>query len=590
MNIPLHRVRSELGDGRIGVWRYDPSSDSFAIDPSVDLNERRLWSDHRAIRRRPPPKTRRVVLIGESVARGFLLDPGVTPAKRLSAVLRSAGARNGTQFEVIDLARTCLTEPVTLMQQAAALSPDVFVLFFGNNIRPATVLGLYDSSRAAEELRAAHAAALRDRGAAAAQALLDARAAEAVYRPLLTECCELAARLSTPIIFVIPEHNRGDWRESGHLPSPVGTLVKDGASALDDLSHLACLPPVPRRTEAFARCVREVAQDYRAAVVDLSEVIGTHNADRAMFYDYCHMTVAAIDTSARAIADAVAERTGADRPVEIAPPAPSPEVVARAGFLAAIHNAHWGQPAELVAHWLDAALDEWSDIAGDMAAYLDTIDQAVPRWMNSRARSISDPRTQLGRVLFDNRPPANESALAGMIANRLPARGRARARNREGVRAASSARPVIGVFERLARDQQTRFACRQNEFRASSAVTEIPAPQDEGRWELMLSLRAGDIEDCETRCSLALDGQELLQCDLDASWRLVQVVLPPTSQPDRARMVQITWPDGDAPVGDEALEAYRRGDRDCLVRITGKIHRSSVFRKVTAPCEPIEGG
>lgn len=576
----------------IGIWTYDAPSDSFTIDGSTDLNERRLWSDIQAIPRVALKETRRVVLIGESVARGFLLDPALTPADRLAGFLRNAAADSHTDFEVVDLARTCLTEPLTLMRQATMLSPDAFVLIFGNNIRPATVLGLFDTLPKARYLREMQAAALRKEGVAGAMAILDAQAAETVYNPLIGECCELAARLSTPIVFVVPEHNRYDWIENGHLAGTAGTLAGEQLSSSDRFG-LASLPPVPRRTETFANCVQEVAKRYDQSVVDLSEVIGTERADHSMFYDYCHMTVDAIDASMKAVADAVTERLGAlPRPGSICLPAPSPDVVARAALLAAIHNAHWGQSDELVAYWLDEALRSDPSVARDMVAYLDTMALRIPRWMHAQTTSISDPNTQLGRVLFDNRPPPNEYALAEMIEQRLPSRPKPKLRSRGACATPDSLPPNFGIFELLAGDQHTRFCCQQNEFDAYGTITEFTLPRTSDRWELVLFLRAGDVLDSKPKGKVALDGGEQLEFDLETSWKRIELSVPPACERDPLHLVRITWPDS-SNLGPEetssAYDAYCVGDRCSLLRVTGRIHRSSFFRIGQAQTGQIQG-
>jgi len=75
---------------------------------------------------------RRVLLIGESVARGYLYDPEFTPALALEKIVEPHFGDDG--IEVIDLARTNLGYKVRELAIAALpLEPDMAIIFAGNN-------------------------------------------------------------------------------------------------------------------------------------------------------------------------------------------------------------------------------------------------------------------------------------------------------------------------------------------------------------------------------------------------------------------------------------------------------------------------
>ena len=81
---------------------------------------------------RSPCDPRRLVLIGESAAAGFLLAPDLTPALALRGVLeRHARER----WEVVDLAAVDLsaTDLIAAARRASDLRPDVVVVYAGNN-------------------------------------------------------------------------------------------------------------------------------------------------------------------------------------------------------------------------------------------------------------------------------------------------------------------------------------------------------------------------------------------------------------------------------------------------------------------------
>ncbi|MGB3469005.1 MAG: hypothetical protein WBA74_27215, partial [Cyclobacteriaceae bacterium] len=82
-----------------------------------------------------PPKShkKRIVYLGESAARGFLLDPDYTPCIVLDKLLNANGSKD--EFEVIDLAETNLTlDGIShRFKQCIALEPDMVIMLAGNN-------------------------------------------------------------------------------------------------------------------------------------------------------------------------------------------------------------------------------------------------------------------------------------------------------------------------------------------------------------------------------------------------------------------------------------------------------------------------
>src|SRR4029079_5738439 len=79
--------RQPDGRERIGIWgrdRNDPSSTYRRLEQH--RSEWRLWADNDAL---PTPLgRRRIVLLGESAARGYLYDPTFSPAVVLQRLFR----------------------------------------------------------------------------------------------------------------------------------------------------------------------------------------------------------------------------------------------------------------------------------------------------------------------------------------------------------------------------------------------------------------------------------------------------------------------------------------------------------------------
>src|SRR5688572_24320491 len=96
---------AKRSDLRIGIWEPDLREDGSVefVRTGNGAGDLRYWAD---IERIPAKRGKRVVLLGESVARGYFYDPAVTPARVLEEMLRSAGSQD---THVVDLARSDLT-------------------------------------------------------------------------------------------------------------------------------------------------------------------------------------------------------------------------------------------------------------------------------------------------------------------------------------------------------------------------------------------------------------------------------------------------------------------------------------------------
>ncbi|HTQ80271.1 MAG TPA: hypothetical protein VMM92_09760 [Thermoanaerobaculia bacterium] len=361
--------------------------------------------DHYADRRRLPARKgaeRRICFFGESAAAGYLYAPHWTPAKLLEMQLRhSAGPE---AFEVIDLARTneTLGSLVDTVVAATQLSPDLLVIYTGNN---------WNLLETPELSPYAPAVMARQRYAGAV-------ATSGILGPALQARLELAARagrafaeiaaLGLPVVLVLPEVNLADWES----PQPVVWLPGDGTAhwyqayfrALEFLAsgraaeaeaaawemveldggsnptpfrllarallaqgrpeeaRDACLSEIdaqpypllaflgaPQATTLAREIQEEAARRHGFATVDLRAVFagcsGSPLPGRRLFLDYCHLTIEGMQVAIAAMAAVVSQIAGVV-PVEPAGPAPTretpetPEIDALAKVGAALHNAH----------------------------------------------------------------------------------------------------------------------------------------------------------------------------------------------------------------------------------------------------------
>src|SRR6266480_428330 len=113
---------------RIGIWEHALGANDQRVTRKDWLGRgypwtRYLWADVDTISLKKRANNR-LVLVGESVARGFLFEPSVTPAALLTDCLHQAAGES--EFEVVDLACIGLTarKLLELVRSAAPLSPD----------------------------------------------------------------------------------------------------------------------------------------------------------------------------------------------------------------------------------------------------------------------------------------------------------------------------------------------------------------------------------------------------------------------------------------------------------------------------------
>lgn len=424
---------------RLGIWEPIAGADGsleFARRGAA-AGEWQYWAD---VDRIPRKTGKRVVLVGESVARAYLFDPELTLAGMLSAALG---------VEVVDLARTDLTADLLppLFDALPVLEPDVVVLFAGNNWCGAR-LELQELDLLANAVRSGGFGHSRSvfldtiiRGRA--RATLDA----------------VADRLEgVPLCLVVPEFNLKDWRSEPSVMAPVlreidrwldlrdagrademialdgGTspvsqqlaadraLARGDAAAarrrLEDARDALC----GLMTAHSPRCPAVVQNELRAGaarhgfhVVDLPALFAPL-PDRRQFLDYCHLTGEGLCAVTTAIADAVSPALG----VPPAPPREPPAAVAaRAHLLAAVHNAHYGQPDEIVRHHAERARALDPGVRAFASALAEVMSRRSEPWLCRAWEEIGrEPqgRRYLGAAEMLRAPRVADLGLASALA------------------------------------------------------------------------------------------------------------------------------------------------------------------------------
>lgn len=426
----------DSNSARIGVWERRPHHNRYERIPG----RWDRWADVDGFSRTPDGP--RVLVLGESAARGLFYDPFVTLANLVEDCLRKPG--HG-QVEVIDLARTGARVDHLLETAAAAkdLAPDAVVVFAGNNWK----YGLHDRTPA---MREAEAESLRRGGVAGLLAHREAALAE-LAADFVHKMCDLFEGLA-PVLFVLPESNLLDWR-----PQPLVPVLGDGreaawlrqdravaeAAAREDwdgvldgaevlsamdggasdgvhrhvaAAHLArgdrsaALAAFRRARDVRlwsdvvdpawlptvgADAARRTAAARGALVADLAELFPSLTTsgipDAALFLDSCHLTARGL----RAVATEVATRLGPALGLEVtaddcvaATRVPSAAVEGGALFGAALAAADFAQPQDTLNRLAAAAAESDAGLVESMTAYCAAPNCPVPWWM--RPGELSD--------------------------------------------------------------------------------------------------------------------------------------------------------------------------------------------------------
>ncbi|MGF7191440.1 hypothetical protein JOE11_004503 [Robbsia andropogonis] len=427
----------------IGCWQRVPNNPQRFERVKDPHGVWRTWADVDRIE--PDPSARRVIFVGESAGRGFLYDPYLTPAGLLQKHFDTA---TNTPVQVVDLARTNMsfTESVAVSRKAAALfQPDALVLFVGNNwLSAGDIFQYVDLVALSSALRIDGFAAF----VAQLESALDTLASRLVATlseirtssgtkvvliipefnlrdwkpgfenaPPFLSGENLAAwearRIQAEAALDAEDHNRvvalADEMialDNGFAPHSLwlkgqGVLHASGAAKariwLEKARDMAAILPVPQAPGVHSRAItamRRLAYDVGIGIVDLpqcfAEADGSSLPDRKYFLDYCHLTEKGIDTlahhAARAVADAWHDGKSTSTPTATWKPVHALSARARASamFLAAIHNANWGQSGNIVRHWVDLAIDTAPDDARRwFQCFLKFETSLQPRWTHS---------------------------------------------------------------------------------------------------------------------------------------------------------------------------------------------------------------
>jgi hypothetical protein len=466
----------------IGIWERRIEDGKAAYVRRLDQME--LWHFWANVGRIEPRSSKlRVLYVGESVARGFLYDPGYTPALVLQTILEEEYGKG--HVEVIDLARTNLSfEMGDLSLAALQLEPDIAIFFAGNNWEKKTSLPTFADIARMEE-------AINTDGMVGVKRVFD-EYIEKTGRKITSEVLSEYKSAGIPIIWIIPEFNLGDWREpftsAPYLPDnrnaewiaamrearkalsegDIARAEQFGAKlteidqgicsagyyivaecrrlandiegqrkylelARDAQSWDDSIMYIPKNYEIAQQVLREEVPKYGGQLIDLPVLFKQYlNGDipgNRLFLDYCHMTSEGIQISMAAAASCVLRALkGIERPWQSMIGdhiAPTPEVEAEASFLAAIHDAHRYQSYDMARHFCARAVKHSPHVAELMLNYIElqVVFKAPIRMSEAELAIFRRGSPLVQRYLFPNNNKRLDKLLLTAIVDALEEAG-----------------------------------------------------------------------------------------------------------------------------------------------------------------------
>lgn len=601
-------IRPKGKPGTLGIWEAGPQG----YQRSEALRDDWLhWADVQTI----PPKgeRKRVVLLGESVARGFLYDPDFNPAKALEAALL---ATLGQPVEVVDLAKVNLQGPqlMELVGMAPALQPDVLVIFAGNN------WAQFDTPD-----RHLDATILREQGALGFKAQREQRLA-AFLNMLRRPLAELSARL--PIVLVIPEINLADWRLDANADAPwlpaghnqrwlecraaalsalearrldeAAALARemvelDGGTAASGWSILADCARIqgdlaaarkllerardarlwdftlqtPRTNSFIQQALRGCALPGRVAVVDLPACFAAWQdgelPGRGLFLDYCHLTSEGIRVAMAATARELTSLLDAGRSLpEIGDlvndiPAPSPHIEATAHFAGALHSSDWGQSSSFISYLCHEAARQSPEVRQAMRVYLEVQVRRAPTWACKASESLSAFTTPSVQRYIVGIPKLFHPVLLPAIAEALEENGM----------------PCLAFLDDLRKQERSladrpfdlldpyhRSSLSDPDWREWPApFRRVYSPTSRYPWVCLeprevafeLNCRSGGSGECQVR----INGTCVTRFPLTAEWSTFRFSAPENLVQSGVNWLEIDWPT-ELPGGDEEIDYIAR--------------------------------
>jgi hypothetical protein len=629
---------------RVGTWEAADEANGRSF---VRVNVGDSWHVWANVQRIPPKGSRRrVVLLGESVARGYFYDPEFNPALALQEIFNAACGPSAIQ--VVDLARTDLMHDglQTLLPAALHLEPDALVIFSGNNWHPL--------AKPSYEEVLNTSAALRETGSWRGVRESCESALVAKVKQTLRSLKEILEDHRIPIVFVLPEFNLADWRTDCDAPlllnneetetwlvarceaeqllqgnqwekaEPLGRRLMQvdqgttaaGPNILAEVSRRrgdletaktflemardasACWPFVqsPRCFSVIHQAFRAEASAHGVHLVDLprefTRHLGGEASDRRLFLDYCHLTLEGIKVSMAHTAETLL-------PLLNYPVKPWKQLAeldmkvgtklnAEAHFLAAVHNANWGQSIDVVRHHVRTALECDRGTARMMQLFLDFHIRRVPASLCQSFDALCQLNSIAAVTLLRNHEVNRQflnTKLINAVVDELERAGiptRASIESlmikQHGVQ--NGAVNLVNTFYSTGSFSRSLMDYFPEFYKATTRNTTLPLVCDKPQpLNFALTMKVPDVRPDQT-ISLRLNGVLVIEIPATARWNTSRFSAPARLVRAGLNQIEIHWPMS-AWSGEKhkehVAESLEAGEVVEITPMFGLIHSLRVF-------------
>jgi hypothetical protein len=397
--------KTDTSSKKIGIWipKIEGNQTVYIRDPNVHPIEAGHWANIEQFPLKSHKK--RVIYLGESVAQGFFFDPYFRLSSELQDMLDSVVPE---EIEILDMARSDmgLWPLLALVRATLVLEPDAFVIFAGNNWVTFNESLQDEVNSIAEQLRKTPSVQnlkkyienwLENQVELFTNAISEIATKTDI--PFLFVLPEfnlrdfITPREAPPFL---PEDGAStQWfctkdsiknafsnKDYTKVQELAEEMIKlDGGTTPDSFYILAnCYLAqdktddakyyfemardaeiwhwitTPRCYQVVQNAVRHYSSRPGIELIDLpvrfKEWLNGDIPDRRLFFDYCHLTIEGIQVAMASVAEPLLRimkstqlnwRTLVNKGVT-----PNTEIIARAHFLAAIHNASWGQGYDIL--------------------------------------------------------------------------------------------------------------------------------------------------------------------------------------------------------------------------------------------------
>lgn len=434
----------------VGPWRLEHTAAGTGLhrDPATYPSIGSGLADWSPVEGVPPPAAaRRVVVIGESTARGWPFADLLSPTSVLQRRLDPVGA-----YQCVDLSKVGANgeDLIAVARCLPALRPSVIVSFAGNNwmLSPPAGDDKTIDSDAGAGLAAGLASGLRSGGYAGMRAAFVAAAMSDIHE--YTQLLAAGAHATgAAVVVVIPEFDLQRFApppdvevpalgpaatrrwyalraQAGQAlaeaaPDRVGALARemvaidggcspvpgwlagraaiamgDGAAARAALEQSRdsvvglMVRHTPRVTTAVREALLAAAEQHGFRVVDLSDVLADPELpdlpDPRCFLDHCHLSDRGIEQATAAIADAVLDLPGGST---VPGPGLPPGQRAFADARIAAQLAFQAQPEAVVTERLAGAVAADPGIAGMLRHVRELLIAPAPGWTHPVTAQLS---------------------------------------------------------------------------------------------------------------------------------------------------------------------------------------------------------